>query len=147
MKKLLGIFLPLLLIGGAVVVVMAMTAAAKSERPERKDEARKAVLVDAIRAEKQNLNLVVSSQGSVRPRTETTLVAEVSGKIVSVSPNFIAGGFFRKGETLLQIDPSDYEAALKRAQANLASRAGPVGGPESPLGTGAQGLAEPGPGG
>ena len=69
-----------------------------------------------------SLKLSVFSQGSVKPRTETTVVAEVSGKIVDVSPNFIAGGFFRDGEVLLQIDPSDYEAALKRAQANLASR-------------------------
>ena len=56
------------------------------------------------------------------PRTETTLVSEVSGKVASVSPDFVAGGFFRKGEVLLQIDPSDYETALKRAEAALASR-------------------------
>ena len=36
--------------------------------------------------------------------------------------NFIAGGFFRKGEVLLQIDPSDYETALLSAQAGLAAR-------------------------
>jgi RND family efflux transporter MFP subunit len=50
------------------------------------------------------------------------VVAEVAGQIVSVSPNFLAGGFFRQGEVLLQIDPSDYETGLLRAQANLASR-------------------------
>ena len=66
--------------------------------------------------------LSVFSQGSVSPRTETTLVAEVSGKIVNVSSNFVAGGFFRKDTTLLEIDPSDYQTSLKRAQANLASR-------------------------
>ncbi|NRB70815.1 MAG: efflux RND transporter periplasmic adaptor subunit, partial [Xanthomonadales bacterium] len=67
-------------------------------------------------------NLVVSSQGAVRPRTETTLVSEVGGKVVAVSENFVAGGFFRAGDVLLQIDPSDYETAVKRAQAALASR-------------------------
>jgi len=41
---------------------------------------------------------------------------------VSVAPDFVAGGFFQKGEVLLQIDPSDYEAGLKRAEAALASR-------------------------
>lgn len=122
MKKLFRVLLPALLIGGAIVVVIALTSAAQDQRPERKEEGPKAMLVDTIQAHKSDLNLVVHSQGSVRPRTETSLVAEVSGKIVSVSPNFIAGGFFRAGEVLLQIDPSDYEAALKRAQANLASR-------------------------
>jgi RND family efflux transporter MFP subunit len=58
----------------------------------------------------------------VRPRTQTTLVAEVSGKIIAVSDNFVAGGFFRSGETLLEIDPSDYRTAVKRAEAALASR-------------------------
>jgi RND family efflux transporter MFP subunit len=70
----------------------------------------------------ESLPFYVYSQGSVKPRTETTLVAEVAGQIVSVSSNFIAGGFFRKGETLLQIDPSDYQTALLRAQANVAAR-------------------------
>jgi RND family efflux transporter MFP subunit len=70
----------------------------------------------------RSLNFVVTSQGTVKPRTETTLVSEVSGKVVSVSEHFIAGGFFRKGDVLLQIDPSDYRTAVKRVQANLASR-------------------------
>ena len=39
-----------------------------------------------------------------------------------MSPNFIAGGFFKPGDVLLEIDPSDYQAALKRAEANLASQ-------------------------
>jgi RND family efflux transporter MFP subunit len=50
------------------------------------------------------------------------VIAEVSGKVVSVSENFVAGGFFRQGEVLLHIDPSDYDTALKRAEANLASK-------------------------
>jgi RND family efflux transporter MFP subunit len=122
MRKFLKYILPLGLVVLSIVVVMALAARAKGNRPERKEEKTQAILVDAIAAERTSLSLSVHSQGSVRPRTETTVVAEVSGKIVEVSPNFIAGGFFRSGEVLLQIDPSDYQAALKRAQANLASR-------------------------
>lgn len=122
MRKILKIILPLGLVVLSIMVVMALMARAKGNRPEIKEETEQAMMVDAIPVERATLNLSVHSQGSVRPRTETTVVAEVSGKIVEVSPNFIAGGFFRKGEVLLQIDPSDYEAALKRAQANVASR-------------------------
>ncbi|MDT8321871.1 MAG: efflux RND transporter periplasmic adaptor subunit [Xanthomonadales bacterium] len=122
MRKYLKYILPLGLILASIAVVVVMIEVAKSQRPERAAEVEPAVLVDAIAAEVRSLNLYVHSQGSVRPRTETTVVAEVSGKIVEVSPNFIAGGFFRKGEVLLQIDASDYETALKRAQAELASR-------------------------
>jgi RND family efflux transporter MFP subunit len=122
MRKFFRYLLPLGLIGLSIVVVIGLVAVAKSKRPERNDTADQAVLVDAIPAQKTTLNFAVYSQGSVEPRTETTVVAEVAGQIVSVSPNFLAGGFFRQGEVLLQIDPSDYETGLLRAQANLASR-------------------------
>jgi RND family efflux transporter MFP subunit len=122
MRKLVRNILPLLIIVFSIVLVGGLVAINKSKRPVLKEATARTIQVDAIPVDRVSLNLSVFSQGSVKPRTETTLVAEVSGKIVSVSPNFIAGGFFREGEMLLQIDPSDYQAGLKRAQANLASR-------------------------
>lgn len=122
MRKIVRYFLPLGLVALSLVLVAGLVAVNKAKRPERKEEAVQAIMVDAIPVERVSLNLSVFSQGSVTPRTETTLVAEVSGIIVNVSPNFVAGGFFRDGEILLEIDPSDYQAGLKRAQANLASR-------------------------
>jgi RND family efflux transporter MFP subunit len=121
-RKFFRYLLPLAVILLSIVLVVALVAVAKGKRPERKETAEQATLVETIAAEKTTLNFAIYSQGSVQPRTETTLVAEVAGQIVSVSSNFIAGGFFRKGEVLLQIDPSDYETGLLRAQANLASR-------------------------
>jgi RND family efflux transporter MFP subunit len=122
MEKFFKFMLPLLLIIGSVLVVIALASWQKSKSAERKPDTEKAVLVETIDAEVVSLNFTVNSQGTVRPRTETTLVSEVSGKIVSVAPEFVAGGFFRAGQQLLQIDPSDYETALKRAEAALASR-------------------------
>ncbi|MEE4219260.1 MAG: efflux RND transporter periplasmic adaptor subunit [Xanthomonadales bacterium] len=122
MKKFFKYILPLGIIMLSIIIVIAMIAIAQGKRPERKDASNQALVVDTIPARVQSLNFSVVSQGAVEPRTETTLVAEVSGQIVSVSSNFIAGGFFRKGEILLQIDPSDYETALLRAQATLAAR-------------------------
>jgi len=121
-RKFFRYVLPLGLILLSIVVVAVLVAIAQGKRPERKEDTNRAVLVEAVPAHKTSLNFTVTSQGSVLPRTETTLVAEVAGKIVSVSSNFIAGGFFRKGEVLLQIDPSDYETAVARAEATLASR-------------------------
>ncbi|MBT8070569.1 MAG: efflux RND transporter periplasmic adaptor subunit [Xanthomonadales bacterium] len=122
MGKFFKFILPLVLVIGSIIIVVALVAIQKSKSAERKDDTQKAVLVDTIVAEVVSLNFIVESQGTVRPRTETTLVSEVSGKIVSVAPEFVAGGFFREGEVLLQIDPSDYAAGLKRAEAALASR-------------------------
>jgi len=122
MRQFFRFILPLALIGLSIVAVIAMVVIAKGKRPPRVPEGQSAVLVETITAEARSLNFVVRSQGTVRPRTETTLVAEVSGRIVEVAADFVAGGFFRAGEVLLQIDPSDYETALKSAEANLASR-------------------------
>lgn len=122
MGKFFKFMLPLILIVISITVVIALVAYKRSQRAERKPETAQATLVDTITAELVSLNLIIESQGTVRPRTETALVAEVSGKIVSVSADFVAGGFFHKGEVLLQIDPSDYRAGLKRAEAALASK-------------------------
>ncbi len=122
MQKFLKFTLPLGLIIASIVFFAGMVAWSKSQQVERKEEGEQAILVDTIEAEITSLNFVVNSQGTVRPRTETTLVSEVSGKIVSVSADFVAGGFFHAGEVLLEIDPSDYQTALRRAEAGLASK-------------------------
>ena len=122
MSKFLKYTLPLGLVVLSVVAFAALMAIGQAQQPEKKEEARQAVLVDVIEAEARDVTFVIRSQGPVRPRTETTLVAEVSGKISRVSPDFIAGGFFESGKVLLEIDPSDYQTALKRAEANLASQ-------------------------
>ena len=68
----------------------------------------------------QDLQLTVSAQGSVTPRTESTLISQVAGQIISVSPAFNSGGFFESGDILLTIDPRDYEVAVARARVQVA---------------------------
>jgi RND family efflux transporter MFP subunit len=68
------------------------------------------------------VNFEVRSQGTVRPQTETVLSAEVAGTIVEISPKFVAGGFFRNNETLMRIDPTNYEVALDQAEALVKQR-------------------------
>ena len=79
MGKFFKFILPLLLIIGSVLLVIALVIYQKSQSAERKPDISKAVLVDTIEAEIVSLNFTVNSQGTVRPRTETTLVSEVSG--------------------------------------------------------------------
>ena len=59
------------------------------------------------------------THGTVAPRTESELVAEVAGRVISVNPNLVSGGFFNAGEELLRIDPLDYELALEQARAGI----------------------------
>ena len=65
----------------------------------------------------------VQSQGTIAPRTQTSLVAEAQGQIVAVSDNFVSGRFFRKGDVLVRIDPRNYASAVKRTRANVAKAA------------------------
>ena len=88
-------------------------------KPAKKPIDIKAPLVEVSALSKEDVTLTINSQGTVLPRTETSLVAEVSGKVIGVSKQFNAGGFFRKGETLLTIDPTDYQLAVEQAKARL----------------------------
>ena len=65
--------------------------------------------------------LHVNSYGIVKPKYETSLVAQVNGEIVELNAVFVRGGFVKKGQLLARIDPNDYHAALIDAQANMAS--------------------------
>jgi len=88
--------------------------------PERQQPVPQVAAVEVAIAEARSVPLTVQSQGTVQPSTQTVLTPEVSGRVIEVSRNFKPGGFFRKGEVLLRIDPVDYEALLAQEQANLA---------------------------
>lgn len=92
-------------------------------RPEPKEIApeRPATKVEVMTVQPQNLRLSVDSQGTVLPKIESELAVEVSGRIIEMSPDFRAGGRFKKGDVLFRIDPADYEAALAARKAELAT--------------------------
>ena len=71
-------------------------------------------------AEPKAVTLDVAAQGEVRPRTDITLTAEVSGRIVSTSAAFVDGGSFEKGDLLLKIEDADYRVAVTSARARVA---------------------------
>lgn len=90
--------------------------------PETKDLSDVDPLVEVLQLQKMSASFQISSQGTVRPRTQTVLSAEISGSIVSISPKFIPGGVFEAGEELLRIDPSNYTVAVDQARATLTQR-------------------------
>ena len=118
MTRLLKIILPAAFIVAAVVASFAMIQA----RPDAPKEAvpRPALLVSVATARREAIEFIVSSRGLVAPRTQTTLVSEVSGQISTVSSAFVSGGFFARGDVLIRIDPRNYETLVKRARAEVA---------------------------
>ena len=61
----------------------------------------------------------VSGHGTVLPLREISLVPQVAGKVVEISPAMVDGGAYKKGDVLLRIDPQDYEIAVTLAKARL----------------------------
>jgi len=76
----------------------------------------KVTKVEATRIRPETFPIFLETRGTVRPRTSTTLLPEVNGEIVRVSPKFRDGGFFEEGDVLLEIDPLDYRVALAQAK-------------------------------
>lgn len=77
--------------------------------------------VRTVPLSKQRVRMIVTTYGEVRPKAESNLVAEVDGKIVAISLAMVSGGFFSEGETLVEIEQTEYQAALERARAGLAA--------------------------
>ena len=102
-----------------VSIALFIVFAAMAPKPEKKALPMKAPLVEVMPLQSQSVNFTIHSQGTVSPRTETILISEVAGQVKKVSPKFFAGGYFEKGELLLEIDPISYEVALLQAQARL----------------------------
>lgn len=106
----------------ATAVVLAFLMVKLKPEPPKKEVENRAPLVDFIELEPMTARFTVDSQGTVRPRTETVLSAEVSGTITEISPHFIAGGVFSAGDRLMRIDPVNYRVAVERAEALVRQR-------------------------
>lgn len=65
----------------------------------------------------QPLRLIVHAEGSAQAAVHSDLVAEVSGRVLELSPALVEGGFFRRGDVLLRLDDRDYRIALEKARA------------------------------
>ena len=68
----------------------------------------------------RDVPLSVTSQGTVRPRTESQLVSEIAGRVTWVASAFAEGGFFELNDVLVKIDPFDYQQAIVSARSQLA---------------------------
>lgn len=110
---LLGVIALFVVLGGLVYLLRP--------KPEIVDQVVEIPIVRVLPARETSVALTATSQGNVMPRQEIDLVPEVAGKIVAVSPAFISGGIFGRGEVLIQIDPRDYANEVTRAEAAVAS--------------------------
>ncbi len=118
LNRILKALLPPVVVGVAVMGAYVMYLNRPPVETQNPVVSPPAVRVQRVAFE--SVDLTVSSQGTVQPRTASQLVPEISGTVINVSPTFAVGGFFEEGEVLLEIDPYDYRQALITGQSQLA---------------------------
>lgn len=114
LQALFAIFIVILGIVGAIVFIKLR------KPPQRIEQDVQAPLVKVERLNVRDIPMVVQGHGTVNPKVEVDIVPEVAGKVVYIHPELKVGGLIRGDEKILQIDPRDYELAVRQAEAAVA---------------------------
>jgi len=102
------------------VAIMAVLIAARP-KPEAAAELPRPGRVHIATAERVVTQLRVDTYGEVRPTIQTDVVAQIAGRVVAVSNEFVEGGRFEADEILLSVEDTDYRSALTEAEARRAA--------------------------
>jgi len=120
MSRVLAILVPILIllvlgVGGSIAL------SALAPEPEENDSPPAGLSVFAEPIVSGDLVLSVDAQGEVAPKREIIVSPQIGGRISYVSPDFIDGGFIRRGQVLVRLESADYELAVTRARSLVAS--------------------------
>jgi len=114
LKSLLQATGPLLIVAAgaaAFALLTSLRARPDTDPPEAKPPPVRTIVLPAARQE-----FVIEVPGQVVPRREVTLAAEVPGRVVMRPDDIRAGRHVAHDTLLVQLDPGDYELAIKTAQ-------------------------------
>jgi HlyD family secretion protein len=103
----------ILIILGAVIVVAIIIVANVLKSGE------KTYQVQAEKVERSDLTSVVTANGRIVPKTDVKISAYVPAKITKLPVE--EGNVVEKGQLLVQLDDTEYRAAVNRSKAELAS--------------------------
>lgn len=106
----------ILLVGGVVMALIFSTEPTAQRTGATRETA---MLVDVAPVQRDTVRPTIEAMGTVQPSQDVVLSPQVSGKIVRRAPSFTPGRYVEEGDTLLQIDPSDYENILQQRQSDL----------------------------
>lgn len=93
----------------AIGLFVALAVAGKRER---------GIEVRVEKVGRRDLVAVVTASGRIRPRSSADLQADIPGRIIELRVK--EGDRVQRGDTLLRIDPTTYEAAVQQARAAVA---------------------------
>lgn len=75
--------------------------------------------VEVLRAQPEDVPVILTGYGEAHAIRSVVLSAEVSGAVIAVHPRLNVGEIIPEGDVLFEIDPRDYRAALAEADAGV----------------------------
>ncbi|WP_163336348.1 efflux RND transporter periplasmic adaptor subunit [Desulfopila sp. IMCC35008] len=120
-NRVLSFFMNFLLPLAALACGIAITWYLLQTGPEAKPKKRppSSTLVEVMTVQAAPQQTFINAMGEIIPSQEVEVKPRVSGEVLEANPEFLPGGHFRSGETMLRIDRTDYELAAEQ----LASQA------------------------
>jgi len=113
------VLLPILLLAGAIFLGKYLIGS--GPEPKKKPFVERSPVVEVMKLKPQDYTVTISASGIVRAGTQTNLVSEVSGRVLSISDKFQEGSYFDDNETLLTIDQANYKNALAIVASDVAA--------------------------
>ena len=98
---------------GAAVLIVGLVVISAGARRDRGAEVR------FEKASRRDLVAAVTASGKIQPKKKVDISADITGRITRIAVR--EGDLVTKGQFLLQIDPTIYQANLQQAEATLAS--------------------------
>lgn len=87
--------------------------------PQKEVKIISGALVETLTVKAGDHDVMVLGTGTVQARQQAAITPQVSGKVSYLAPDFVAGGFFKKGDLLFEIESVDYQLAIERTKATL----------------------------
>lgn len=111
-----------LLAGGILVgcIILAVVLVARRPEPARRPAPSRVPFAVTASVVGGTGSIPVSGAGTVRPRAEIDVTAEVAGRVVWVAEAFQSGGKVQSGELLFRIDDADYRTRVEQSRASVA---------------------------
>lgn len=116
MRNIILTIIGILLIAGSFFVAKKLIDNKTKPKPVA-NKIVKTVFTDTVK--NTNVNIVIPANGSLVAKRRVELYAEVQGIFKPGNKLFKPGQNFRKGESLIRIDASEYYASVQSAKSNL----------------------------
>src|SRR5712691_2498489 len=98
--------------GGVLLIVLVMVSASAKGGG-------KGIEVRFETVGRRDLVAAVTASGKIQPKKKVDISADITGRITRIAVR--EGDFIEKGQFLLQIDPTIYQANMQRANAAMSS--------------------------